>query len=183
MKDRTALALYLCSLILITSVHDLVFLSVCLAVAVLVAGRSWRQIAKKAGLAILIFNSIVTLSYVVMSTLQGRVSFHYVWLINLRVFLLTYLSFLLVERINLFKAFAFSRRLTVVVALAYSQTMVFRRLFDDFRLARQSRTFTRLGAGDLYRQGTAMGSFFLIKSLSDATSVTEAMKSRGFFDG
>ena len=55
-------------------------------------------------------------------------------------------------------------------------------MWREFRLALKSRTLERLTMEDLYRHGSRTASFFLAKSLADATVITEAMKSRGFFN-
>jgi cobalt/nickel transport system permease protein len=155
---------------------------VILGVVVLLAGASALRIARKAAMAVLIFNSIVTVSYTAFSLLQGNFSLHYVALVNLRVFSLTYLTFLLGERVNLFRALAFSPTLMYLATLAYSQVVLFRRLFEEFRLASRSRTIDRPRLTDMYRQGGATASYFLTKSMADAASITQAMKSRGFFN-
>ncbi len=182
MKDRAALILYLGAVVFITSVHDLFLLAAVLTLTLLMAGGCRFKIAKKAALAILMFNSVVTVSYIVVTWLEGGFSAGYVALMNLRVFLLTYLTFLLNERVNLFRAFGFSPTLMYLVSLAYSQAVLFRRLLVDFRQALKSRTLERLALADLYRHRSRVASFFVSKSMADATVVTEAMKSRGFFN-
>jgi cobalt/nickel transport system permease protein len=181
MKDRSALLIYAVVVVAVTAFHNLIFLSATLGLVVLLDGRACLRTAKKVALAVLLFNSIVTISYAVLSILQGSFSHRYVVLINLRVFLLTFLTFFLVRRINIFNALAFSRTLMYLVTLAYSHAMLYLRMFQEFRLARQSRTLERPSGADLYRHGAATGSFFLMKALADATVITEAMKSRGFF--
>lgn len=182
MKDRAALVLYLGLVVFVTSVHDPFLLAGVLALIVLAAGGRRFKIARKAALAILMFNSIVTVSYVVVTWFEGGFSAGYVVLMNLRVFLLTYLTFLLNERVNLFRAFAFSPTLMYLMSLAYSQVVLFRRLLVDFRHALKSRALERLAVADLYRHGSRVASFFVTKSMADAAVVTEAMKSRGFFN-
>jgi cobalt/nickel transport system permease protein len=182
MKDRAALVLYLGVVLFVTSVHNQFFLAGVLALTLLVAGGRCFKIAKKAALAVLMFNSIVTVSYILVTWLEGGFSAGYVVLMNLRVFLLTYLTFLLNERINLFRAFDFSPTLMYLMSLAYSQTVLFRRLLVDFRQALKSRALERLAVADLYRHGSRVASFFVTKSMADAAVVTEAMKSRGFFN-
>jgi cobalt/nickel transport system permease protein len=182
MKGKTALVAYLAAIVAATSIHSLRFLSALLLVAVILGGRQRLHIAKRAVLTILLFNSIVTLSYAVISLIQKDFSPLFVARINLRVFLMTYLTFLFNARANPFKALAFSRSLSYVLTLAYSQVLTFRRLFEDFRLALRSRTLKRPSLKDLYRHGAATGSFFMQKCLIDSEEITQAMKSRGFFD-
>jgi cobalt/nickel transport system permease protein len=180
-KERVAVLAYLAAVVVITSWHDLHFLLGGLAVSAVLAGRNALPIGRRSLLAVLAFNAVVTLAYLVVSQLHGSFSLHYVALINLRVLLLTFLTFLLVARVNLFRALAFSRTLLYLVTLAYSQALTLRRVADDFRMALRSRTLGHLARRDVYRHRAALGQFLLSKSLHDAREIAQAMKSRGFF--
>ncbi|MFQ6104640.1 MAG: hypothetical protein ACE5OP_10150 [Candidatus Glassbacteria bacterium] len=182
MKDRIAFILYVVAVILITLIHDIRFLLVGMSLLILISGRDFWKIAKKAAYAIVMFNSIVTISYVFLAKLEGDFSSHYVALVNVRVFALTYLTFLMRERINMFKALEPSRPMLYALNLAYSQVLTLKRLFEEFRAALRSRSIDRLSVRTLYRHGASMGAFFLHKSLNDTREITQAMKSRGFFN-
>lgn len=182
MKDRLILFGYFCVVVLVTMLHDLLPLFLFLAGAVIIAGREAPSIAKRSLLAILLFNSVVTLSYASLALYQGEFSSHYVLLLNLRVFLLTFLTFLLGRKFNPFRAFVFSRTLQYLLTLSYSQVMNFRRTFHDFRLALRSRLPARPRMRDLNRHGAAVISYFLDKSMHNAVTITQALKSRGFFN-
>lgn len=179
---RILFILYLASVVLITSIHDIQFYLITMTALILLARGDFFKIAKRVFFAIVIFNSIITISYVVISLIRGNFSGHYIVLINLRVFLLTSMTFLFVDRINPFKALAFSRSLLYLLTLAYSQVLTLRRLFEEFRLALKSRSPARPAAGDRYRHGASTGAFLLRKSINDTTDITQAMKSRGFFN-
>jgi len=182
MKHRILFIAYLAAVVLITSIHDIRFYLIALALLIPAAGGDLVRIARRAFFAIVLFNSIITVSYVVLSLVRGGFSFHYVVLINLRVFLLTFMTFVLVRRINPFKALGFSRSLMYLLTLAYSQFLTLRRLFEEFRLALKSRSPSRPVAGDLYRHGASAAAFLLNKSINDTADITQAMKSRGFFN-
>lgn len=181
MRDRIRLILYLAAVVGITCVHDPRFLAAGIVLVGMLAWKDALLLARRAVVAILFFNSIVTVSYVILASVRKELSLHFVLLINLRVFLLTYLTFLFQHRVNLFSALSFSRTLLYVLTLAYGQIVTFRRLFTDFRLALRSRSIERLGLQDLYRHGGATAAFFLGKGLRDATEISQAMTSRGFF--
>jgi cobalt/nickel transport system permease protein len=180
-RDRLALFAYVGGVILATSVHDIAFLGIMLGMVVPLAGKGLPRIARRAFLSIVLFNSVVTVSYVLFSLWRGGFSAHYVVLVNLRVFLLTYMTFLLAYRIDPFRALSFSRSLLYLLTITYSQALTFRRIFRDFLLARKSRTVGRLSAGDLYRHGASTGAYFLQKAAGDAEEIARAMDSRGFF--
>lgn len=181
-SDRVRLACYLVVVVLATLVHSPLILAAGLALTLLLAGRQALTILRRAVLTVLAFNLLVSLSYAVLAWIEGRFSAGYLILLNLRVLLLTSLTYLAMARIDLFRAMGFSRTLTYLLTLAYSQTLSFRRLYHEMRLALASRSITRLSLRDLYRHGAASGSFFVEKALGDATETALAMRSRGFFD-
>ncbi len=182
MRDRILLASYFVAIVLLTSVHDLRLLAAALVFAVLLSVRRCPRIARKVALAILLFNSIVTVSYAVITSIKGDFSVTYVILINLRVFLLTYLTFLVGATLNPFRALAFSGTLLYLVTLTYGQVVTFRRVADDFRLAFKSRVPGRASLRDLVRHRSAMAAFFFGKCSQEAADLGHAMRSRGFFD-
>jgi cobalt/nickel transport system permease protein len=182
MRATTALLGYVVAIILGTMVHDPRFLAVGLVVVLFLAGRQWLSVIRKACLAILLFNAIVTVSYVVLATLRGTFSLDYVVLINLRVLLLTCMTFVFVARVNPFQALAFSQSLTYLFSLAYSQAMTFRQVLANFRLSFKSRSIQQPGLRDRYRHSASVGVHLLDKSLHNATEITQVMRSRGFFD-
>ncbi len=182
MTARIALLAYLAAIVLGTTVHAIGPLALGLALVLALAGREWLRILRRACVAILLFNVVITLSYGIISTLQGSFSLEFVALVNLRVLLLTCLTFLFVFRVNPFDALAFSRSLTFLFTLAYSQSMAFKQALEDFRLAFKSRRIEPVGLRDRYRHSARMGAYFLDKSLHQAGEITQAMRSRGFFD-
>jgi len=182
MKARVALFAYLAAVLLGTTVHDVRWLGPGLLLVLALAGNQWLRILRRAGLAILAFNSIVTASYALLAGLKGNFSLDYVVLINLRVLFLTCLTFLFVARVNPFEALAFSGGLTYLFVLAYSQVATFRQVLVNFRLAFKSRCIERPALRDRYRHSAGIGAHLLEKSLNNATEITHVMRSRGFFD-
>lgn len=180
-RDRLFLLLYLAGILAATLVHDPAWLAAGLVTVLAVAGREAWRLLRRALLAILAFNAVISLSYGLMSWWQGIPPWETLLRLNLRVLLLTCLSFLFIARANLFRALDFSRSLTYVLALAYSQALTFRRAHDDFRLALASRSLKRPGLMDSYRASAAAASWFLEKSLHAATQSAQALRSRGFF--
>lgn len=181
-RARFALLAYLAAIVLATTVHDSRLLALGLLVVLALAGRAWLRILRRACIAVLLFNLIVTLSYSAIATLQGTFSLDFLVLVNLRVLLLTSLTFLFVSRVNVFEALAFSSSLTYLFTLAYGQSMAFRQAFESFRLAFRSRRIEQPGLRDRYRHSARLGVHFLDKSLHQATEITQVMRSRGFFD-
>ena len=181
-RDGAFLLLYLAAVVAATLVHDLRALAALLAAAVLLAGRDAPRVARRALLAILLFNSVVTLSYVAITLLRGGFSGRYVALVNLRVFTITFLTFLMIRRVNAYRALGFSRSLQVLLTLATSQIVGFRRACEDFRLALRSRMPGRPAFRQLGRHGAAAAAYFLAQSMHNAEETGQALRSRGFFD-
>ena len=182
MRSRIALLAYLAAVVLGTTVHEIGWLALGLALVLALAGRDWLRILRRACIAILLFNLVITLSYGVLAGLRGTFSLEFVVLVNLRVLLLTSLTFLFASRVNPFEALSFSRNLTYLFTLSYSQSMAFTQTLANFRLAFRSRCIERVGLRDRYRHSAKMGVYFLDKSLHRATEITRVMRSRGFFD-
>ncbi|HDP88790.1 MAG TPA: ABC transporter permease [Thioalkalivibrio sp.] len=182
MRDRLFLLVYLAAVVTATLVHAIPLLAAGLALVALLAWRRAAAVLRRALLAVLVFNLLISVSYVIVGLVRGDLAWDYLVLINLRVLLITSMTFLLIERINAFRALAFSPTLAYLLTLASTQLLTFRRLYEDMRLALVSRSLGRLGLRQLYRHGAASGSFFVDRALSSATESAQAMRSRGFFE-
>ncbi|MFZ5483578.1 MAG: ABC transporter permease [Pseudomonadota bacterium] len=180
-RDRLALLMYLAALLAATLVHDPVWLAGGLAGVLLVAGREALAILRRAILGVLVFNAVVSLSYAALAWWQDSSPWATLLRLNLRVLLLTALSFLFMARVNLFRALDFSRDLTFALGLAYSQALVFRRAQQDFQQALASRSLRRPGLVDRYRASAAAASWFIEKAVHAARQSALALRSRGFF--
>ena len=185
-RDPVYLGLYLAAILTATSIHSPLWLAVGLVLVLLIAGRNAINLLRRAVLTVLAFNALISLSYLGMAWWQGAFGqepspWQTLLRLNLRVILLTSLTFLFIARVNLFKALSFSKNLTYVLGLAYSQSLTFRRAHDDFRLALTSRSLKRPGLRDRYRASAAAASWFIEKSLHAATQSAQALRSRGFF--
>jgi cobalt/nickel transport system permease protein len=181
-RDGAAVLVYSAAVVAATTIHNFAFLGLLFAAASIVARRDWGRLALRALKSILLFNSIVTLSYTGVSLARGNFSPEYVALVNVRVFVLTFLTFLAARRINILKALSFSRTLSYVLTLAIGQLATFRRILDDFRMAMTSRTIRRVTMRDMYRHSASTASFLFLRALNDSAEITDGMKSRGFFD-
>ncbi len=182
MRDRVALLIYLAGLVGAGLVHDPVWLGAGLLLVLVLSGTALLRVLRRAILAVLVFSSMVSLSYWIIAVVRGVSPYEYLLLLNLRVLLMTSMSFLIIERVDLLRALAFSKTLVYAVTLASSQLLAFRRLYHDMRLALLSRSPGGLRPRDLYRHAAASGSFFIEKALADASETAQGMKSRGFFD-
>lgn len=181
MKDRVFLLVYLAAVVGTTSIHDTRILAAGLAGVLVLAGRDLPIVLKRAVLTVLVFTTVVSLSYAALSLLQDRFSGRYLLLLNLRVLLLASMTHLLIRRADLFSALGFSRSLRFLAVLAYGQILLFRRLTRETRDAFVSRSITRPGLLTRYRRSGATGSLLYGKSIRNAVETGQAMRSRGLF--
>ncbi len=179
--DRGLLAGYLLAILAATLVHEPAWLAGALLVTLLLAGRGAASLLGRALRLVLLFNLAVSLGYLLLAWLRERSPWHTLLLINLRVLLLSCITFLFMERVNLFKALDFSPSLTWLLGLAYSQALSFRRSYEDFRLALLSRSLQRPRLSDRYRSSAAAASWFLDRGLATARETALALRARGFF--
>jgi cobalt/nickel transport system permease protein len=180
-RDHAYLLFYLSAVLAATCVHDPAWLAAGLALTLLAAGGEAWRLLRRVLLAVLAFNAVISLSYAAMAWMRDFSPWETLLRLNLRVLLLTTLTFLFIARANLFRALDFSKSLTYVLGLAYSQALTFRRAHEDFRLALASRSLRRPGLLDRYRASAAAVSWFLDKSLHAAVQSSQALRSRGFF--
>ena len=127
------------------------------------------------------FNGLISVTYAAVELWLGNPPWTYLLRINLRVFTLVYLGFVVLERVNLLRAVAFSPTLSFLFTLSYAQARSFRRLAEDFRLALHSRSVGPLTLRDRYRFAARLGAHLLDKAVERSTEIAHAMRSRGFF--
>ena len=180
-RDRALLVIYLLAIVLATLVHEPAWLAAGLLATLLAAGRGAGALLRRALRLVLLFNLAVSLGDLLLAWLRELSPWHTLLLLNLRVLLLTSLTFLFMARVNLFKALAFSPGLTWLLGLAYSQALTFRRSYTDFRLALESRSVRRPRLVDRYRASAAAAARGIDKSLARARETALALRARGFF--
>ncbi len=181
MKDRLLLFLYITFIMFFTSIHNIYVLFIFSILLLFLSGKDIFEILKKSLLSIFIFNSIVSISYIVFSLWKNQPWVDYVLLLNLRVFNITFLTFLFISKVNIFKAVSFSKTLQYLLVLSYSQILIYKRYFQDFSFALKSRTIEKPRKKDIYNFISRVFLFFFNKSIQNSKEITQAMKSRGFF--
>jgi len=182
MKDKLIFLIYIFLIFVITSVHNIYFIFGIFLLLVFFSGKKVFYFLKKSVLSILIFNSFISISYILFSLLKNQEWIDYILLLNVRVLSLTYLTFFVFSKINIFKAVSFSKNLTFLLVLSYSQILNFLKTYQDFKLALKSRIIEKPRLKDLYNHISSMFFYFLNKSLKNSEEISQAMKSRGFFD-
>ena len=182
MKHKILLFIYLILILVLTSFHNVEFLFIFLLILLILSGKDVFNLAKKSFFSILAFNSVISISYIVISVIQNKEWVDYIVLLNLRVFDLTFLTFLFASKVNLFKALDFSKTFSMILVLSYSQILLFKKTFEDFKLALKSRIITKTPKKDIYNFVSTITFYFLNKSINNSKEISQAMKSRGFLD-
>ena len=129
--------------------------------------------------AVLLFNGVVSLGYFLQAHVQGIDPWPYLLLLNLRVLTLTTLTFWGMGRIHPFRALAFSRTLSLLLVLAYSQILTFRRTLEGYRLALRSRALRPPRREELYAHAAATFAHLMGQALRNAEETALALRSRG----
>lgn len=178
---RLSLLIYLTLVVAGTMIHDPLVLGGAALVVILSSGTGIGSLLRRAILAALPFVLAVTLGYLVVARHQLDQAGAVLVPLNLRVLLLTLLAFRILPHINLQQALGFSRTLRFVLILATSQVLTFRRLFTDFQQALAARSARRIGLLAALRHGAATSAWFLARAEHDATEMTQALETRGYF--
>ena len=181
LRARLALAGYAAAVLGLTLVHHPGTLALAVAAVLPLGGRAAPRLAGRTLTAVAVFNGLVSLTYAGLALWQGEAPWTYLLRSNLRVFALVYLGFVVLERVDLLRAVAFSRTLTFLFSLAYAQARSFHRQAEDFRLALRSRSVGPLTLRDRYRFAAHLGGHLLDKAVERSTEIAHAMRSRGFF--
>jgi cobalt/nickel transport system permease protein len=181
MKDRLLLLGYAVAVIAATAVHDPWWLAGGLLAVAALAGRQAPAIGWRALRAVVLFSLVVSVGYAAGAFFGQAVSVDYLIRVNIRVFLLIFLTFALAARIDFLRALNFSRGLTYLATLLLSQIITFRRLFEDLRLAAESRRLRRPRLRESYLQSAAAAVHLFDRAEHDAREIALAMRARGFF--
>ncbi len=177
------LVAYLLLVIAISYLQDVYWFSAGIGLLLLVAWYHGQvgQLLRRTLYVILWFNIVVSIGYIALMVYQDKAAWLPLIRLNLRVFLLTLLSFSVMAHINLFKALSFSEQLTYTLVLAQSQISTFRRASEDFQLALASRSLNPPTLRDRYRSAAATVAWLFEKSFFASKEIALALKSRGFF--
>ncbi|MES9970790.1 MAG: hypothetical protein ABW092_12220 [Candidatus Thiodiazotropha sp.] len=182
MSDLRWLLLYLFAVVVITLIHQPLYLLIGLFAVVLFSGSLRWRLLRKALLSMLVFNVTVSLGYLVIGLMRDELRMDYLLLINSRVLLLVMLGFWLSARINLANALRFSPTLVFLTTLAAGQIRLMSRLINDYRTAFESRCLKRPNWAERTRLAVAQTEAVVEQSHHAATEISQGMRSRGVFN-
>ncbi len=182
MKDKILFIFYMILVVLLTSINNIYFFVAVISALFLLSRKDTVKLFKKTVISIFLFNFLISISYIVYCFFYSTPWLDYVLLINLRVFSLSFLTFLFISKVNLFKALSFSKTLSFILVLSYSQILTFKKYLKDFKFALKSRIINKPRLSDKYNFISSLFFFFLNKSINNSKEISQAMKSRGFFN-
>ena len=169
--------LYVGGIIVFTFFHNVYFYALLIFFLLILSGKEFIPTVKKTFFSIIIFNSVITISYVIINGFD----WYYIALINTRVFGITFMTFLFIKKVNLFRLFSFSESLMFIITLSYTQILSFQKHLTDFRLAFKSRVILKPRFSERYNFFQRVIQFFMKSSLERSKEINMAMKSRGFY--
>jgi cobalt/nickel transport system permease protein len=182
MKDLRWLVLYLIVVVGVTLIHQPFYLLIGLISVILLSGSLRWRLLRKALLSMLLFNTAISLGYLVIAMMRDELHIAYLVLINIRVLLLVMLGFWLSSRINFANALRFSPTLTFLTTLALGQIRLMRRIINDYREAFASRCLKRPDWRERTHLAVAQTEAVVEQSHHAATEISQAMRSRGVFN-
>ena len=177
-KDSFVFIILLIYILVMLKVSNIAILGA-LAIAFLLISP---KIAKRALIAILLFNLSVTIGYIIICLINQDKFLNYILVFNLRVFDITFMAFFITSKINLIKVFSFNKEFKFLLSATLFQIQNFLKTFNDFKLALKSRSVKKLNQRDKKSFIEAMFFYFFKKSLHNSKERTLALKARGFFD-
>ncbi len=181
MKEKIKLILYLISILLLTNIHSIAFYVIFTSAIILSSPVFFFKSIRKILMSFILFNLIITISYSIYTYFVSKIDYRYILMINLRVFAITYLTFFFVKHTNLPLALSFSRTLSYLFTITYSQILNFIRTHRDLLAAHLSREIVR-EKRHLNMLIERSVNLFFTKSIYNAKETSLAMRSRGLID-
>ncbi|WP_316364396.1 hypothetical protein [Candidatus Thiodiazotropha sp. CDECU1] len=182
MSDLRWVLLYLLAVVVVTLIHQPLYLCIGLIAVVLLSGSLRWRLLRKAFFSMLLFNLTVSLGYLAIALIRDELRMDYLLLINSRVLLLVMLGFWLSARINFANALRFSPTLAFLTTLAAGQIRLMSRVINDYRTAFESRCLKRPNWRERTRLAVAQTEAVVEQSHHAATEISQAMRSRGVFN-
>lgn len=178
---------YLATVLVVSFIHDvtqlmMILAAVILAVVILLSWRALPILLKRTIYVLFFFNLTVSLGYMLMMWLNNTNDWLTLFRLNLRAFLLTFMSFSLIHVIHWHHALLFSHFLTRLMMITQSQILSFRRAQETFQLAFTSRSLRTPTLRDRYRLARSVVLWLFDKAFFASKEMTLALRSRGFFN-
>lgn len=128
------------------------------------------------------FNMTISLAYIMMAILKNQPWEDFIFLFNMRVFDLTFMTLLLTKSVNIASLLSFSSTLSFLFTIALSQIISYQKSYENFSLSLKSRLIKKMSQRHKKEFIGAVFGYFFKKALYDSEEKSLALKARGFFD-
>ena len=124
----------------------------------------------------------ISLAYIMMAILKNQPWEDFIFLFNMRVFDLTFMTLLLTKSVNIASLLSFSSTLSFLFTIALSQIISYQKSYENFSLSLKSRLIKKMSQRHKKEFIGAVFGYFFKKALYDSEEKSLALKARGFFD-
>ena len=164
----------------LTLIHDPAVLLGLAGVMILATGSDLYLHFKRVFRGILFFNLTVSSGILLSSFLYHRDFSRTLQVLNLRVFDLALAASLFASSVDLHRALSFSKTLTALLTLSVARISSYKRLYQEFRDANESRSINPTDLREPVRFIHARIAFFFMHTIQDGEETGRALVSRGF---
>jgi cobalt/nickel transport system permease protein len=176
--QKMMFVVYFIALMLVAFSNNIYFIGLLLLSALLLSGKLIFKLLKRTLLILFLVNFVISAFYVYLATVSHTLSDYSLIVFNLRSFTLLYFTFLMLHKVNVFTVFSFSRTLSFLLILSYSQILAFRQTFFEFSMAYKSKTIVKPTVRELHKFIANTMVFFIRSAISNSTEILLALKSR-----
>ena len=169
---------YLTAVLLVAISNNVWFIGILLLVALLLSGRKILKLLKQTLVVLFFVNFVISVFYICLATVSHSFSYYSLIIFNLRTFTLLFFSFLMLRKVNVFSVFSFSKSLSFLLILSYSQILAFKKTYNDFSLAYKSKTIVKPKIKELHTFIANTTVFFIRQAMTNSTEILMALKSR-----
>ncbi len=169
---------YLTAVLLVAISNNVWFIGILLLVALLLSGKQILKLLKQTFVVLFFVNFVISAFYIYLATVSHSYSYSSLIIFNLRTFTLLFFTFLMLRKVNVFSVFSFSKSLSFLLILSYSQILTFRKTFYDFSLAYKSKTIVKPKTKAIHKFIANTTVFFIRQAMYNSTEILLALKSR-----
>ncbi len=169
---------YLSALLLVAVSNNIYFITITLIVAILISGKYFLKLIKRTLIALFVMNFVISVGYLYLTWTNQSFNNYSLIVFNLRTFTLLYLTFVTLEKVNVFSVFAFSKSLSFLLILSYSQILAFKKTYNDFSFAYKSKTIVKPKRKKIHTFIANTTVFFIRQAMCNSAEIAMILKSR-----
>ncbi len=181
-RPRLALLAWASAVVASTLIHDPAMLTAAVVGALFVSGTGRLGLIRRATGAVAAVLLLISAGYVAMSMLTATFAVDVLLRFNLRVLLIAVLTAWMLREVPLLLALSGWPTAQRWLLIVQAQITLFRRLAQDYRLARRSRSTVAPTLRQRYLGASSLTLAALDKAVHNAETVTQALRARGALD-